>query len=262
MGDWRTMFYLMGDIHGSAREFICRADRIGLEVGDVVLCLGDVGLKYGTWVSGNLRQAMKRSPATFLIMRGNHDVRYCRELENGTFGKGLEPEEGTGSSRHTVKDNWGGIDVFIDTAYPNILYLPDEGGIFTYAGKRCLVIPGAFSVDGDYRRRMGWPYEPDELLTAAEMDALLSLAKEGPVDYVFSHTAPARWEPYLEYLFMDGIDQSRVDKSMENRMDEVLDAVRGTCKGWYFGHFHDDNDLPGGMGHMLYREVVAISGLR
>ena len=99
--------------------------------------LGDVGLKYGPHIFKQLRSAMSMSPATFLVMRGNHDARYIRDIEEGAYL----------GAAHMREKQWCGIRALYDERDPNILYLPDEGGAFVRNGHACLVLPGAFSVD-------------------------------------------------------------------------------------------------------------------
>ena len=244
------MFYVLGDIHGSASEFISRIIMIERENGkltpdDTILCVGDVALEYG-WARGTmLRALMRKLPCEVVVMRGNHDNRYVREL---------------GDADGSMRVDWHGITGLTSDEYGNVVFLPDEGGMFTINGKNCLVIPGAYSVDVDYRLATGLPYESEELLTTAEMDNIIDIAEKNKIDFVFSHTCPLGWERYIDDLFLDGLDQSRIDKSMERFLDVVLENVEDTCRGWYFGHFHDDRDV-GDIGHMLYRDYEVVPEL-
>ena len=40
------------------------------------------------------------------------------------------------------------------------------------------------------------------------------------------------------YLFLNFIDQSKVDKTMENFLEKVKNQI--TFTKWFFGHYHDD----------------------
>ena len=55
-------------------------------------------------------------------------------------------------------------------------------------------------------------------------------------DLVLTHTAPIDWEP--SDLFIGGIDQSKVDKTMEIWLGRLKDKF--TWGIWLFGHFHAD----------------------
>lgn len=252
------MLFVTGDMHGEAG---CLGSRIRaaeeaagrpLREGDEILVLGDVGLRYGASEATGLLSAMmrarERTGVRFVAMRGNHDARYCRDLRNGSYGRGFH-EEG-----------WLGGTVLVDDRTDAVMYLPDEGGVFDAGGHAIAVVPGAYSVDRDFRLRMRWPYEWHEQLTAAEMDALLGAVSGAGVEIVLSHTCPASWLPLISDLFLEGLDQSRVDKGMERFLDALLGEVSGTCRGWWFGHYHDNRDVGDelGIGHMLLNGVVAL----
>ena len=74
----------------------------------------------------------------------------------------------------------------------------------------------AYSVDKEYRLRMGYRWFADEQPSDAIKEYVeQQLDKTGwKEDTVLSHTCPRKYEP-VEH-FMPGIDQSRVDKSTEN----------------------------------------------
>lgn len=249
------MFFVTGDIHGNALDLDDRMDEISGLIGrsltrdDEVLLLGDVGLRYGAYESLAMLDVMREYGATFVVMRGNHDIRYCRDLRDDMYGDGFH------------ESTWRGGPVLVEESADNVLYLPDEGGLYPNSGHPFLVIPGAFSIDGYYRRRMFMPFEPEELLTVSEMDAIVRLSEENPIEFVFSHTCPNKWLDRISDLFLDGVNQASVDKSMEKMMDVVLDNVSDTLRGWWFGHYHDTRDIPGSVGHMLYYSVAEIQGI-
>jgi 3-oxoacid CoA-transferase subunit A len=139
--------------------------------------------------------------------------------------------------------------VWLEEAYPNIRYFVD-GNVYNINGKNALVIGGAYSIDKWYRlaragyskdeaetanpKKCGW--FKSELLTADEMDEITEKVAGKRFDFVLSHTCPLSWEP--NDLFLNGIDQSQVDKSMELWMDELLNKI--DWRVWLFGHYHAD----------------------
>jgi 3-oxoacid CoA-transferase subunit A len=139
--------------------------------------------------------------------------------------------------------------VMIEPEYPNIRYFID-GGNYIINGYSVLVIGGAYSVDKYYRlARAGYSAEraleadpketgwfPSECLTQEEMNTITEKNKGKHFDFVLSHTCPLSWEP--NDLFLNFIDQSTVDKSMEQWMDELKDNIDWNI--WLFGHFHAD----------------------
>ena len=54
------------------------------------------------------------------------------------------------------------------------------------------------------------------------------------VDVVLTHTAPLKYEP--TEVFLEDIDQSRVDKSTEQWLDKIEEMA--DYKAWYCGHWH------------------------
>ena len=95
--------------------------------------------------------------------------------------------------------------------------IDDVGGIYDIDGHCCAFYPGAYSVDRGYRLVYGLPYEMEEQLTDLEFEALNKKTVEYADDFefVFSHTCPMSVEPLIRYLFMDGLDQSKIDKTTE-----------------------------------------------
>ena len=149
----------------------------------------------------------------------------------------------------------------IQNKYPNIFYIRDEGGIYNIEDKTFLFIPGAYSIDKEYRLNNNFPYEYEEQLSLVEKNKLYDKIEQyinnsGRIDYIVSHTAPLGTEPYYKNLFFSFIDQSKVDKSMEYFLDEIENLLHNNYKHWYFGHFHDNKDF--GKFTMLYNKVIQI----
>lgn len=228
----------MGDIHGSLDNLYNWIDQLP-ELDDThfqnVITLGDVGLRYGGRDYGkSIRRAMSfHDNLIWHIMRGNHDDRYFRYAEEHP-------------TKYTVQEF---AQYAVENKHSNILYLPDGGGIRTIDRKWCLFIPGSYSVDKWYRLENGYPYNPDEQLTEAEMKAIEDAVEkvEHPISYVFSHTCPKSWQDeFKDDLFMDCIDQSKVDETMEVWLEEkILPAIEKNNPNyhWYFGHYHDDREV-------------------
>lgn len=125
--------------------------------------------------------------------------------------------------------------IYMEQQYPHIRYLRD-GGIYLINGYKTLVIGGAYSVDKWYRLQRGWRWFEDELLTAEEMNKISNEVEGQSFDLVLTHTCPLDWEP--TDLFIGGIDQTKVDTSMEVWMNTLKDKI--SWKVWLFGHFHTD----------------------
>lgn len=238
--------YAVGDIHGSAENAKAVIEPMipQLTPDDVMVCLGDVGIAYGDHVHDDLRRYLSHLPCRVLVIRGNHDTRYWRDMQLGTLASG----------RAETVDAFDSV-FMRDLRYPNVLFVGDGGDLVTIEGHRCLFIPGAWSIDGKYRRTMGYPWESEEQLTASERDRLLHLAETNDIEHVFSHTAPFGWmSTYLDDRLIPAEVMPASDCTMEIWMDDVLD-VCDNLEGWWFGHFHDDRDVALGLGHLLYQRV-------
>lgn len=216
-------WYITGDAHGSFERF--ENFDMDREIGIIVL--GDFCVNYYL----DKRDTRKKNDllnkwpkATFYIVRGNHEAR---------------PE--TLIDIKEVYDSEIQGNVWQETDFPNIKYLQD-GGIYTFNGKKALVIGGAYSVDKEHRIINGWSWFPTEQLSAAEQDEITHKVSGQGFDFVFSHTCPFPWMP--TDLFLPMVDQARVDNSMELWLDKLKDKIN--YKVYCFGHFHSDRiEKPG-----------------
>lgn len=226
------MFYITGDCHGDFLriEFFCRHHKTTKE--DVMIVLGDFGVNYSLGkMDIKKKEILSQLPLTFFAIHGNHEAR---------------PFEVEGYEEKLWND---GI-VYVEPKYPNILFAKD-GEVYTLGDKKCMVIGGAYSVDKFYRLQVRLPWFESEQPTEEIKDYVEAQLKkiDYKIDYVFSHTCPMMYEP--SDLFLNFIDQSKVDKSTEEwltRIENKLDYKR-----WYFGHFHGNRMFP--KAEMLYEMI-------
>ena len=205
------MFYITGDTH---RDF---ARVHNLPKGSTLIILGDAGINYFlNEEDKELKEYLNSLDITFLCIQGNHEER---------------PEN---IPTYKEKKIHGG-KVFIEDDYPNLIFLKN-GEIYTINNKKVLVIGGAYSIDKNIRLLYGWHWFKDEQLSKSEMNTILEKYQGTHVDVILSHTSPKKYEPVE--VFLSGIDQSKVDKTME----EFLDTVEETIKydKWYCGHYHTE----------------------
>ena len=235
-------FILTGDTHGMVETRICNIVRnlatpeCGLDRSEVaVIILGDAGLNfYLNKTDEKKKKILANYGIRIYCVRGNHEER----PENLKFEK--------------IYDDDVMGEVYVDPINSEIRYFQD-GEVYLIEGRRCLVIGGAYSVDKWYRlnragltedtnnpKQSGW--FSDEQLTDWEMQAIAYHQFGQEYDFVLTHTCPLSWEP--RDLFLGCIDQSKVDKSMEQFLDEVRHEVK--WKIWCFGHYHADRlERPG-----------------
>jgi 3-oxoacid CoA-transferase subunit A len=171
---------------------------------------------------------------TIYCVRGNHEARPCEKL-----------------GMHLVNDEFVGGAVWVEDEFPLIHYFCDWG-FYNIQGRKTLVLGGAYSVDKHYRIQNGWQWFENEQLTTAEMRTCMFNMKEyyQEFDLVLSHTCPYEWRP--TDLFLNFIDQSTVDNTMELWMDEVQREIPWGI--WLFGHYHQDR-LERPHVEMFYYEV-------
>ena len=227
-----------GDTHGGVAT-ISRVGNIQRNMPEckpeetIVVILGDAGLNFYLNNTDNKHKKLLNSMGYHIYcVRGNHEQR--PELINSMI---------------LVNDENVHNKVWMEPAFPNIRYFVD-GKIYDLLGYSALVIGGAYSVDKWYRlaragysrdeaetanpKKCGW--FKDECLTVAEMNTIIKEVQGESVDFILSHTCPLSWEP--NDLFLNCIDQSTVDKSMEVWLDELKDSVN--WKYYLFGHYHAD----------------------
>lgn len=131
-----------------------------------------------------------------------------------------------------------GGKVYIEDDYPNLIFAKN-GEIYNIDGKSVLVIGGAYSVDKEYRLLYRYKWFKDEQLSQYEMNNILDKYSGKNIDIILSHTCPYKYEP--REVFMAGLDQSKVDKTMEHFLDEVEEKVN--YKKWYCGHYHTEKQI-------------------
>lgn len=245
-------WFLTGDKHS---KFITAVNKLSADFKlneTAVVVLGDSGVNFwrgngadGEKMDARLQNYLQSTGIHWYLLHGNHDQR---------------PE-----NLPDIVRRWDGnveCEVYERPEYPNIHYLID-GLVYTFGGYRCLCIGGAYSVDKYFRlgrtQEDGWcGWWPDEQLSANERNSIYERlsANHTKVDFILTHTAPTHYEPVD--LFLRNVDQSLVDKSME----EWLEKIRGIVdyKYWCFGHYHADRwERPKVM--QLYNKVISFDEL-
>lgn len=146
-------------------------------------------------------------------------------------------------------------EVYMQDKWPNIRYFKDWG-IYTIGRFKVAVIGGAYSVDKWYRLSNNYIWFKDEQLTDEEMLQCTIDLTNREVDFVLTHTCPICWEP--SDLFLNSINQSSVDKSMELFLEEMAQCFDWTI--WCFGHYHADR-LERPYVEQFYRDTENIEEL-
>lgn len=221
--------YLTGDIHGGLGrladlKYFC----IDHPDAEWIICLGDVGLNYYGKGDNREEYTKKRAgeiPAKLFCIHGNHERR---------------PSEAEGYQQIEVTEGTIQGQMLWNKDYPN-QYFAIDGEVYKIQTSErelnALVCGGAYSVDKYYRLQHGWNWWPDEQPSELVKGVVRLMASQNKIDIMLTHTCPLRFEP--KELFLDCIDQSTVDTSIEEFFDELYEQFPADHKPmWYFGHFH------------------------
>lgn len=242
------MIYLLGDVHGDEKvlkQFFKRATNV-----TTLICLGDFGANYFMNERDSyFKKHLAKYNCVFFVIRGNHEERPSVCMEKNPDKWHIEKAFGN--------------KVYVEDEYPYIKYALDYPAVYTIMGYKTLVFPGAYSIDKEFRLRNGWSWFEGEQLSPAEMLMGIDLCyQHKEVDLVLSHTCPLSLEP--RDLFLPGVDQSSVDKSMEHYLQDIMNDMI-TYTVWAWGHYHDTRDcsMEGEATRevMLWKEGVTLANL-
>jgi len=237
--------WIMGDVHGdwlAIRNFyIQHKTELSKDYKkNILIILGDFGANYFlNDKDAQFKNKIEKYPLTYFVIRGNHE-------ERPSILAAKYP-----SDWHQEK--WFDNLVWVEDRHPKILYALDEGGEYEINYKSVLVLPGAYSIDKDYRIINHWNWFPEEQLNEDEKKNLLNNLKPH-YDYILSHTCPLAWQSYISDLFLNSVDQNKVDNSMEVFL--TLIAAGTSWERWYWGHYHDNRDIKAENATMLFHEAV------
>lgn len=253
---------------------------------DVVVICGDFG---GIWDTD--REAFAESPKerhdldwldtrsfTTVFVPGNHEnydrLTGCRDerlLNSWLYEKMPDAEKDKLRQGYPWKE-WNGGTVRV--IRPSVLML--ESGVFDIGGYKCLAYGGAKSHDiadgildpADFGSRstyraaykswqdrdrmfrvkgISW-WEQEQPGPEAEESIMAAATEHGNcVDYIFTHEAAIS-----DYTFLGYREPSRINYFLQ----ELKETVQ--YKHWFFGHYHNNCNIPGNKEHLLYEQVVQI----
>ena len=255
---------------------------------DIVIICGDFG---GVWDVNQF--AFKESPKekhdldwldgrsfTTLVVPGNHEnydrLTGCTDerLLNCWFYEDMpEPEKEKLRKGYPRKEwNVGTVRMI----RPSVLMA--EPGVFDLCGYKCFCYGGAGSHDiqdgildpADFadaelfsdKDRLLWEagalyrvkgvswWAQEQPGSKQEAQALQALHNAGDhVDFIFTHDAP---EVYSRQFSLEG---------PTTRINQFLQSIKDTVsyRHWYFGHYHDNKNMPGGRDHLIYEQIILLS---
>ena len=220
--DNKAMTIITGDTHGDFRHIESLCFFSGTTKEDLLIILGDVGVNYyGVVKETRFKQLLEKLPITMLCIHGNHERR----------------PEALGTYQEIP---WNNGVVYVEKDFPSLLFAKD-GEIYEINGKKCIVIGGAYSVDKEYRIERNWGWWEDEQPSEEIKKRVESRldSEHWQVDVVLTHTAPLKYEP--REMFLDFIDDSKVDKSTEIWLNTIEDKL--DYNQWFCGHYHTNKSI-------------------
>ena len=242
-------FFITGDKH---RNFD-NVKRFCLDMNtrrkDVLIILGDAGFNYyDDSRDDKLKREISELNITLFCLHGNKEN---RPQNVGTYG---------------VRNFCGG-KVYYEPKYPNIFFAID-GEIYTFEGKKYMVVGGAHSVDKIrclVENRPFWEDEMPDVTTKSKVEERLA-AEKNRIYGMMTHTCPIKYLP--TEMFMSTRQKAavkrkpRIAKSktffkpdIDRSTEEWLGKLEGHLdyQVWYCGHYHVDKQID--KVSMMYYEI-------
>ena len=262
------MIYITGDIHGNPNQIVNFCINKNLNSEDVIVMLGDVGLNF--WFSKRDIQAKRKllkTGVTFFCIHGNHEARpatinsyktkewnggtvwYEEEYPNILFAKDGDIFELDGKKCLVLGGAYS-----VDKYYRFHKYLSYCENINDYSmdvitGVRDIVFGINIkeellkeidnAIENSNGSEFGWWKDEQPSKDIKEYAEEKINAVQNKVDFVFSHTCPAKYIP--TEMFLPNLNQDTVDNSTEHWLDKIEDKIN--YKKWYCGHWHVDKKI-------------------
>lgn len=232
-------FFITGDKHRKFDRVKAFCRQMNTRRKDVLIILGDAGFNYyDDKRDDDLKKEISQLSITLFCIHGNKEN---RPQNVGTYG---------------VRSFCGG-KVYYEPKYPNIFFAID-GEIYTFEGKKYMVVGGAHSVDKMRCLAEGLPFWFDEMPNNKTMATVeRKLKQEGNKVYgMMTHTCPISYLPTEMFLSTrqnvcikrkprkvkeEKLFKPDVDRTTEIWLDELGKDLEYTV--WFCGHYHVDKQI-------------------
>lgn len=230
-----SRIFITGDLHGEID--IRRLNTAGfpeqkdLTKDDYLIIAGDFGLLWqGSKEEKFWLKWLETRNYTTLFIDGNH--------ENFEMLNSYPVTQWNGGNIHQIS--------------PSIYHLM-RGQMFTINEKKFFTFGGASSIDKE-RRKEGISWWPEEIPSHAEFEEGMQTLDNHHwlTDYVITHTCPTESLMWMKGKY--GFDLKPIDP-----VNQYLDLIKPRLgySHWFFGHFHENLNLPDNL-HMLYYDIVEL----
>lgn len=275
-------YFITGDIHGNFRDLKSRVLKNGIKEGDCLIILGDACFNYFNDIRDlPLKSKVNNLGITLFCIQGNHEIRpnniksYLTKEWNGglvwyepDFPNILFAKDGEvyNINRNKVLVIGGAysIDKYYRIARYILNTLDDRFPCDIYKDILRIAENNNNVIQEDKKRvdmfinniedTTMFHWWKDEQISVADKKRIdLSVNQNKEYDIVLSHTAPQKYEP--TEVFIKGLNQDMVDKSMELWLNEIENKI--DYKKWYAGHYHINKDLHNGF-EFLFADVKEI----
>ena len=234
-----TKFFITGDKHRHFDRVKAFCREMNTHRKDVLIILGDAGFNYyDDKRDDELKNEISALNITLFCLRGNKEN---RPQNIGTYG---------------IRNFCGG-KVYYEPKYPNI-YFAIDGEIYTFEGKKYMVVGGAHSVDKMRCLEEGAPFwydeMPDDSIKATVEQNLQN--EKNKIYGMMTHTCPIDYLPTEMFISTrQNASIKRKPRKMQSKKLFKPDIDRSTeiwlgalekkldYKVWFCGHYHIDKQI-------------------
>lgn len=242
-------FFITGDKHRNFKNIKDFCYETNTRRKDVLIILGDAGFNYYDDKRDNeLKKEISELNITLFCLHGNKEN---RPRNVGTYG---------------IRSFCGG-KVYYEPKYPNIVFAID-GEIYTFEGRKYMVVGGAHSVDKMYCLENDLPYWYDETPDDATKKLVeCNLQNVGNRIYgMLTHTCPIDYLPTEMFMStrQNAIIKRKprkaksknyfkpdIDRSTEIWLGDLEKKI--DYKVWFCGHYHIDKQID--KIQMMYHDI-------
>lgn len=236
-------YFITGDKHRNFKKVKQFCHDMKTRQKDVLIILGDSSLNYyEDYRDDKLKSELSKLNITLFCLHGNKEK---RPQNISTYG---------------IRSFCGG-KVYYEPKYPNI-YFAIDGEIYTFEGRKYMVVGGAHSVDKLWRIERNEPFWEDEM-PSDDTKHLVEQRLEQENNKIYgmlTHTCPIKYLPTEMFMSIrqnnkQNTRKTRIKKQVHKQRKFTPDIDRSTEEWlgvledkiqysvWFCGHYHIDKQI-------------------